>query len=527
MVQSTNSGKMYVVSPFEVNYNNRFFEINPLTLSTASTINYTATTFNVTAVEYSPTNGYLYILESGVKVVYFDTATNTKQGEIIISGYSGNNNSMTYDVHNDYIYVSNRQSPSSHGIIVVDCFTNSVILFKNSLITSTGLGGIQYNSSSQYLFYSTSNNRRLTRLCTNYIPGPSHTPTATQTQTPTVTNTPTFTSTNTQTPTVTSTNTQTPTVTNTSTTTPSVTPTNSICFNLINDIIISPYSEGRLFNDPINGYVLRIGDTSGLVDIMDSSSLVQTITGTSSVTGLVINANNQLLYLSCISGQLDIYNISSSTYSYLSTASLSGLTGELAYDYDNNYLAILGNSILGIYDYLGTFIQSGSTSTIGTLIYDPNYSSTLGVPTFVITNSSYLEIMTYSGGTVNIYKTYNLTGATLSIYNPNDAYIITNQQFTGNIRVVDIINEVVISTISASTPSYHYTMSLNESGNILYTISDPYMYKFDLSSNTFICRTDIDPLSIGLSNLVYSLSYDQVFVSYVNPPSYNVSTYNS
>ena len=135
--------------------------------------------------------------------------------------------------------------------------------------------------------------------------------------------------------------------------------------------------------------------------------------------------------------------------------------------------------------------------------------------------------MTYSGGTVNIYKTYNLTGATLSIYNPNDAYIITNQQFTGNIRVVDIINEVVISTISASTPSYHYTMSLNESGNILYTISDPYMYKFDLSSNTFICRTDIDPLSIGLSNLVYSLSYDQVFVSYVNPPSYNVSTYNS
>lgn len=161
----TTNGYMYVFSPSYINDNNTYFIIEPLTLSYLVFATYTATS-QVTSVRYNPTNNYLYILETGSKITYYNSTTNIKQGEISISGYSGYNNSMTYDVVKDRLYVSNRQSPSTHGIIVIDCSTNTVVMFKNLILSSTGLGGIEYEPNSQRLFYSTSNNRRITRLCT-------------------------------------------------------------------------------------------------------------------------------------------------------------------------------------------------------------------------------------------------------------------------------------------------------------------------------------------------------------------------
>jgi hypothetical protein len=73
---------------------------------------------------------------------------------------------MIYNSDKDYLYITNKQSPSTHGIIVIDCSTNTVLMFKNSILSSTGIAGIEYDAPSGRLFYSTSNNRRITRLCT-------------------------------------------------------------------------------------------------------------------------------------------------------------------------------------------------------------------------------------------------------------------------------------------------------------------------------------------------------------------------
>jgi hypothetical protein len=170
----TNNGNMYVGSSSVICPSGTSAEcqglivmVNPTTLSTAAYVNFSGNPVNtLSAMRFNPTNGYMYVLESGKKVVYFDTSTNIVQGSISISGYSGSNSSMIYNVDKDYLYVTNKQSTSTHGIIVIDCSTNTVVLFKNSILSSTGLAGIEYDSPSGRLFYSTSNNRRITTLCT-------------------------------------------------------------------------------------------------------------------------------------------------------------------------------------------------------------------------------------------------------------------------------------------------------------------------------------------------------------------------
>jgi len=363
------------------------------------------------------------------------------------------------------------------------------------------------------------------------------TPTNTNTPTPSVTEniTPTVTPTNTETPTMTPTpsstesiaTTPTPTITSTPTTsvtgsltpTPTITPTIPICFNFINTFYLTnPYTESRLFNDPINGYILSIGDTSNIISIIDDGGEIQFISNSDTVFDLVFNENYQLLY-AIGDSSLTIYNISSSTYTLNSSVPLSN-PGVGDYDYNNEYLAITTNNLTSIYDVYGSFVSSGvTTGTASEIVYDPNYSSYLGVPTFILVNNNLLEIVTYSGGTVNVEKTYNITGVTAAVYNPNNGYLITNQQSTGNIRVIDVINEVVISTVSASTPTFHSSLSLDISNNILYTVSEPFIYKFNMSTNTFICLTDIDGSnSYGLSSLRYSPSYASIYVGYTNPP---------
>jgi hypothetical protein len=170
----TNNGYMYIASSSIIcpsgtsaECQGLIYIANPTTLVTTGTVNFSGTPVNnLSAMRFNPTNGYMYVLESGKKVVYFDTTTNIIQGSISISGYSGSNESMIYNSDKDYLYITNKQSPSTHGIIVIDCSTNTVLMFKNSILSSTGIAGIEYDAPSGRLFYSTSNNRRITRLCT-------------------------------------------------------------------------------------------------------------------------------------------------------------------------------------------------------------------------------------------------------------------------------------------------------------------------------------------------------------------------
>jgi hypothetical protein len=169
----TNNGYIYIASSSIIcpagiaECQGVIYILNPTTLVPTGTVNFSGSPVNnLSAMRFNPTNGYMYVLESGKKVVYFDTTTNTIQGSISISGYSGSNESMIYNSNKDYLYITNKQSPSTHGIIVIDCSTNTVVLFKNSILSSTGIAGIEYDAPSGRLFYSTSNNRRITRLCT-------------------------------------------------------------------------------------------------------------------------------------------------------------------------------------------------------------------------------------------------------------------------------------------------------------------------------------------------------------------------
>jgi uncharacterized delta-60 repeat protein len=139
--------------------------IDPLLLTTATTFNHNSSGL-VTSMIYNPTNQYMYILESGSRVSYFDVSSYTLLGNINISSYSGQNYSMTYNVNQDYLYVSNIQSPTTQGIIIIDCSTNTVVNFKNSIESSSGNGTINYNPTSTRLWHITTNNKKLLRLCT-------------------------------------------------------------------------------------------------------------------------------------------------------------------------------------------------------------------------------------------------------------------------------------------------------------------------------------------------------------------------
>jgi hypothetical protein len=170
----TNNGIMYIASNSIIcpsglgECQGLVYSVNPSTLTTGATVNFSAYTVNatLTSMRFNPTNGYMYVLSSSKEVIYFDTTTNIIQGSISISGYSGNSNgSMIYNVDKDYLYISNIQSPAIHGIIVIDCSTNTVVQFKNSILSSGGYPGIEYDSPSRRLFYSTSTNNRITVLC--------------------------------------------------------------------------------------------------------------------------------------------------------------------------------------------------------------------------------------------------------------------------------------------------------------------------------------------------------------------------
>jgi hypothetical protein len=97
-ITSDNNGYMYVVGGGV----NRIQVIDAVNLVTASTITTTTNFGNLSRILYNPSNNYLYVLQDGIALEY--TTTATTQGVISLSGYSGINQTMTYDPIKDRIY---------------------------------------------------------------------------------------------------------------------------------------------------------------------------------------------------------------------------------------------------------------------------------------------------------------------------------------------------------------------------------------------------------------------------------------
>ena len=169
IVQSDNiNGNMYVVS--EINTlpptGGLIYVIDPVTLTTGTTIPYTASTSgSVQSMVFNPTNSYLYILESNGKLSWFDTSSNTLVDRVNLS-YSGTYYSMTYDINNDYLYITNLQSPNVQNIIVFRCVDNTQLKEVNSVQLNNGISVINYNPTTSLLWYASTNSDELIKLCT-------------------------------------------------------------------------------------------------------------------------------------------------------------------------------------------------------------------------------------------------------------------------------------------------------------------------------------------------------------------------
>jgi 6-phosphogluconolactonase (cycloisomerase 2 family) len=162
------NGYMYVISS-----NNTLaptggliYVVDPLTLTTGTTIPYTASTSGlVQSMIFNPTNSYLYVLESNGKLSWFDTNTNTFVDKVNLS-YSGTYYSMTYDINNDYLYIANLQSPNVQNIIVFRCSNNTRLKEVNSIQLNNGISVINYNPTTSLLWYASIGSDELITLCT-------------------------------------------------------------------------------------------------------------------------------------------------------------------------------------------------------------------------------------------------------------------------------------------------------------------------------------------------------------------------
>jgi hypothetical protein len=168
IIESDNiKGNMYVVS--EINTlaptGGLIYVVDPSTLTTGTTIPYTASTSSsVQSMVFNPTNSYLYVLESNGKLSWFDTNTNTFVNRTNLS-YSGTYYSMTYDINNDYLYISNLQSPNVQNIIVFRCGNNTELKQVNSVQLNNGIGVVNYNPTTTLLWYASTGSDELISLC--------------------------------------------------------------------------------------------------------------------------------------------------------------------------------------------------------------------------------------------------------------------------------------------------------------------------------------------------------------------------
>jgi hypothetical protein len=162
-IVSDNNGYMYTVGDGA-----RIQIIDAINSVTAGTIT-TTTNFNLASrMLYNPNNGYLYALKPGEALEY--TTTATTQGVISLSGYSGNNETMTYDPVKDRIYIGNISNTGVYGVITVDCSTNTILSFTNNLATGvingTFVTTLYYDTLSNELMLVNKNSANVNRYTT-------------------------------------------------------------------------------------------------------------------------------------------------------------------------------------------------------------------------------------------------------------------------------------------------------------------------------------------------------------------------
>jgi hypothetical protein len=112
--------------------------------STASTISISAHTGGYRGVIHNQTNNYYYVLNFGNSLEWVDPSLGSL-GSLSLTGYSGSNinSAMIYNPSNDRIYILNVKSNGNYGIITVDCSTNTILNFTDSLLIGGGTGAYE------------------------------------------------------------------------------------------------------------------------------------------------------------------------------------------------------------------------------------------------------------------------------------------------------------------------------------------------------------------------------------------------
>jgi hypothetical protein len=132
---------------------------------TGTTIPISANTGGYRSIVFNETNAYYYVLTFGNSLEWVDPSLGSL-GSISLTGYSGSNinSSMIYNPSNDRIYILNVKSNGNYGIITVDCLTNTILNFTDSLLTGGGTGAYE---GGMYLDIITSPNELLLWTKTN------------------------------------------------------------------------------------------------------------------------------------------------------------------------------------------------------------------------------------------------------------------------------------------------------------------------------------------------------------------------
>jgi hypothetical protein len=132
---------------------------------TGTTIPISANTGGYRGVIHNQTNNYYYVLNFGNSLEWVDPSLGSL-GSLSLTGYSGSNinSSMIYNPSNDRIYILNVKSNGNYGIITVDCLTNTILNFTDSLLIGGGTGAYE---GGIYLDIITSPNELLLWTKTN------------------------------------------------------------------------------------------------------------------------------------------------------------------------------------------------------------------------------------------------------------------------------------------------------------------------------------------------------------------------
>lgn len=105
-------------------------------ITTGTTIPISASTGGYRDIIFNSTNGYYYVLNYGYSLEWIDPNVGSL-GSLSLTSYSGSqvNSSIVYNSDTDRIYILNVKSNGNYGIITVDCSTNTILNFTDSLIT--------------------------------------------------------------------------------------------------------------------------------------------------------------------------------------------------------------------------------------------------------------------------------------------------------------------------------------------------------------------------------------------------------